>query len=203
MSASDKPLAPRMVCQPIWIELGLPPEAALGWADTERDGCATLTWWDVLIPWHDSILSSVNTSGLPRSLRGSEFMSTCPGTGQSPRHIWEILLNCHVHQKKVHLPDVSLVTDLIPQLSFSEIPPCLYILNCAGVQKESKANLPTLILVEPQHHTCFIYPKQPEYFTTSYWSWQAPNASLLPKPTRDQLLPSRPFSLLSFRTAVT
>lgn len=112
MSASDKPLAPCMVCQPIWIELGLPPEAALRWADTERDGCATLTWWDILISWHDLILSSVNTSGLPRSLRGAEFTSTCPGTRQSPRPIWEILVNCHVRHKKFQLPDMSLVIDL-------------------------------------------------------------------------------------------
>lgn len=145
MSASDKPLAPCMVCQPIWIELGLPPEAALRWADTERDGCATLTWWDILISWHDLILSSVNTSGLPRSLRGAEFTSTCPGTRQSPRPIWEILVNCHVRHKKFQL--FWYVTSYrlereIPQLSFSEIPPPLYIFNCAGVQKGSKANFP-------------------------------------------------------------
>lgn len=36
MAASDKPLAPCTVHQPIWIELGLPPEAALKRAATQR-----------------------------------------------------------------------------------------------------------------------------------------------------------------------
>lgn len=42
MAASDKPLAPCMVYQPIWMELGL-PEEVLRRADTPRDGWATLT----------------------------------------------------------------------------------------------------------------------------------------------------------------
>lgn len=87
---------------------------------TERDCCATLTRWDVLISCHDSISSSVNTSGSPHSVKAAEFPSMCPGRCQCPRKMGQIPVNCRLCFKKNngdccavhHLPHVSLFTHL-------------------------------------------------------------------------------------------